>query len=585
MDKKQLFSALLGLDIGRVNTRASYFGISEGKFRLQGAENAPTSLGPSLHLGSGAGSAMRQLEKQADKVILQPDGGLLLPVNARGQGVDRVALALSMGPDVRTVLLGVTEKGSIAAGRALVDSLPLALEGVYGLIDLADEPKIIETLVQKRPEIILITGGEDAGAESPVRRWIEVIRLVCEILPPENKPTIFYAGNPLLQDTASRRLEPVTNLRICNNIQPEVGERDFIPAQVLLDQEILQIWKERVPGLADLEELAEGLWGTKHFGFSRMVRYLSWRENRREEVKRNNILAVDMGANDLIVSAGMRGKASTIRQSSTIGQLTEVSPELISEKVFRWTASNVTLQETQQFLFNKTLMPQGIPENVYELAISQAHARVRLQLGMEKLSNHYPELPYQPQKGLMGHFEPVIASGAVLTQAPTPGQAMLMLLDGLQPWGITTMVLDRYHLLPLLGVIGGLEPVLPVHVLGSNAFTNLGTVVTAVSADRQGEKILSVQVKTSAGKNYTVDIEQGSLRRLVIPAGVSAELELAPSRLTDVGFGEPGLGGRLKVTGGMLGVVIDARGRPLHLPDNDEVRVEALRRWLWTLGG
>lgn len=585
MDKKQLFSALLGLDIGRVNTRASYFGISEGKFRLQGAENAPTSLGPSLHLGSGAGAAMRQLEKQADKVILQPDGGLLLPVNARGQGVDRVALALSTGPDVRTVLLGVTQKGSIAAGRALVDSLPLALEGVYSLIDLADEPKIIETIIEKRPEIILITGGEDAGAESPVRRWIEVIRLVCELLPPEKKPTIFYAGNPLLQETASRRLEPVTNLRICNNIQPEVGERDFIPAQVLLDQEILQIWKERVPGMADLEELAEGLWGTKHFGFSRMVRYLSWRENRREEVKRNNILAVDLGANDLIVSVGMRGKASTIRQSSTIGQLSEVSPQLISEKVFRWTATNVNLQETQQFLFNKTLMPQGIAENVYELAISQAHARVRLQLGMEKLSSHYPELPYHPQNGLTGHFEPVIASGAALTHAPTPGQAMLILLDGLQPWGITTMVLDRYHLLPLLGVIGGLEPILPVQVLGSNAFTNLGTVVTAVSADRQGEKILSVQVKTSTGKNYTVDIVQGSLRRLVIPAGVSAELELAPSRLTDVGFGEPGLGGRLKVTGGTLGVVIDARGRPLKLPNNDEVRVETLRRWLWTLGG
>jgi len=585
MDKKQSFSALLGLDIGRAITRASYFGISDGKFRLQGAANAPTSLGPSLHLGSGAGAAMRQLEKQADKVILQPDGGLLLPVNARGQGVDRVALALSTGPDVRTVLLGVTEKGSIGAGRALVDSLPLALEGVHGLTDLADEPKIIEAIVQKRPEIILITGGEDAGAESPVRRWIEVIRLVCELLPPEKKPTIFYAGNPLLQDTASRRLEPVANLRICNNLQPEVGERDFIPAQVQLDQAILQIWKERVPGLADLEELAEGLWGTKHFGFSRMVRYLSWRENRREELKKNNILAVDLGANDLIVSAGMSGKASTIRQPSTIDRLMGHSPELISEKVFRWTAANVTLQETRQFLFNKTLIPRGVPENVYELAISQAYTRVRLQLGLEKLSSHYPDLAYHPQNGLMGHFEPVIASGAALTQAPTPGQAMLMLLDGLQPWGITTMVLDRYHLLPLLGVIGGLEPVLPVHVLGSNAFTNLGTVVTAVSAERKGEKILSVQVNSSTGKNYSVDIEQGSLRRLVIPAGVSAELELAPSRFTDVGFGEPGLGGRLKVTGGMLGVVIDARGRPLQLPDDDEVRIETLRRWLWTLGG
>lgn len=585
MEKKQSFTALLGLDIGRVNTRASYFGISDGKFCLQGAENAPTSLGPSSHLGSGAGDAMRQLEKQADKVILQPDGGLLLPVNARGHGVDQVALALSTGPEVRTIILGITEKGSIAAGRALVDSLPLALEGVYGLTELADEPGIIETLVRIRPEIIIITGGEDAGAESPVRRWIEIIRLVCELLPPEAKPTIFYAGNPLLKDTVSRRLEPVTDLRICPNLQPKLGEWDLIPAQAQLDQEILRIWRARVPGLADLDDLAESLWGTKHFGISRMVRYLSWRENSRDELKRNNILAVDLGANERIVSAGVNGKANTIRQSSAIGRSTAVTPEIISEQVFRWTAANVTLQDTLQYLFNKSLTPRRVPENVRELALSQAHARVQLQLGMEKLSRHYPDLLYDPQKGLTGHFEPVIASGAALTQAPTPGQAMLMLLDGLQPWGITTMVLDRYHLLPLLGVVGGLEPVLPVHVLGSDAFTNLGTVVAAVSADPKGEKILSIQVKSSPGKDYTVDIEQGSLRRLVIPAGVSAELELTPSRLTNIGFGEPGMGGRLKVTGGTLGVVIDARGRPLQLPDDDEVRIETLRRWLWTLGG
>lgn len=585
MAKKLSFTALLGLDIGRVITRASYFGISEGKFALQGGERAPTSLGPSLHVGSGAGAAMRRLEKQADKVILQSDGGLLLPVNARGQGVDRVALALSAGPEVETIILGITEKGSISAGRTLVDSLPLALVGVYGLTDLADEHGIIETLVRKRSEFIIITGGEDGGAESPIRRWIEMIRLVCKLLPQEAKPTIFYAGNPLLQETASRRLEPVTDLRICNNLQPKVGERDLIPTQVLMDQEILQIWKERVPGLADLDGLAEGLWGTKHFGFSRMVRYLSWRENRREESKRNNILAVDLGANDLVVSAGVSGKAHTISQPSAISRLTGLSPELISEKVFKWTAENVSLQETRQYLFNESLIPGWVSENVNELALSQAHARVQLQLGMDKLSSHYPDLDYHPQKGLTGHFEPVIASGAVLTQAPTPGQAMLMLLDGLQPWGITTMVLDRYHILPLLGVIGGLEPVLPVHVLGSNVYTNLGTVVTAVCVDPQAKKILSIQVKTSTGKDYTVDVEQGSLRRLVIPAGVSAELELAPSRGTDVGFGEPGLGGRLKVTGGTLGVVIDARGRPIQLPDEDDVRIETLRRWLWTLGG
>ena len=162
---------------------------------------------------------------------------------------------------------------------------------------------------------------------------------------------------------------------------------------------------------------------------------------------------------------------------------------------------------------------------------------------------------------------------------------MLMLLDGLQPWGITTMVLDRHHILPLLGVVGLEEPILPVQILESNAFQNLGSVVVAISDASEGETILRIMVRTNSGKDYEVEIIQGALRRLVIPAEVSAVLELEPARHTDIGFGGRGIGGRLKVYGGALGVVIDARGRPLRLPETDETRMALLRRWLDTLGG
>ena len=47
----------------------------------------------------------------------------------------------------------------------------------------------------------------------------------------------------------------------------------------------------------------------------------------------------------------------------------------------------------------------------------------------------------------------------------------------------------------------------------------------------------------------------------------------------DIGFGGRGRGGRLKVIGGRLGVVIDARGRPLQLPKQPESRIELLNHW------
>jgi hypothetical protein len=41
----------------------------------------------------------------------------------------------------------------------------------------------------------------------------------------------------------------------------------------------------------------------------------------------------------------------------------------------------------------------------------------------------------------------------------------------------------------------------------------------------------------------------------------------------------------MRVVGGVLGVVIDARGRPLALPEDPTRRRELIKKWLWTVGG
>lgn len=82
-----------------------------------------------------------------------------------------------------------------------------------------------------------------------------------------------------------------------------------------------------------------------------------------------------------------------------------------------------------------------------------------------------------------------------------------------------------------------------------------------------------------------MEIKQGTLDVLPLAAGRSARLNLIPLHRAEVGMGGPGRGGSLKVTGGALGVVIDARGRPLRLPSDPGRRGELYKRWLWMLGG
>jgi hypothetical protein len=80
------------------------------------------------------------------------------------------------------------------------------------------------------------------------------------------------------------------------------------------------------------------------------------------------------------------------------------------------------------------------------------------------------------------------------------------------------------------------------------------------------------------------EVKHGSLTVIKLPLGQVGTLHLTPLHRFDVGMGGFGRGGTVKVVGGALGVVIDARGRPLHLPAEPSRRRELLNNWLTTAG-
>jgi hypothetical protein len=70
-----------------------------------------------------------------------------------------------------------------------------------------------------------------------------------------------------------------------------------------------------------------------------------------------------------------------------------------------------------------------------------------------------------------------------------------------------------------------------------------------------------------------------------MPPGQQAVLELRPLRHFDVGLGGPGKGGKRRVSGGLAGLIIDARGRPLRLASHAKQRQSQNQQWLWDVGG
>lgn len=580
MDHQGVLHALLGLDIGFINTRASYFGILEEKFKLEAFGRASSSLGKDFQLGSGAGAAMQDLQSRSDVHILKPNGELIWPFYETGLGVDRIAVTISGGPKLRTVLLGLTDSGSLKAGHALVESMPLALVASYNLTALSNEAELVDALVSQHPELVILVGGENGGDERHLRTWIDILKLVLRILPDENKPDVLYAGNVLLEERVKRHLEPLADLTVVPNIRPNQDEMDLVPAQAAVEKIVVKRYQKSIPGFKALITKSKSIAGTKSFALSRMIRYLG----KANAKTRKGVLAIDLSGGSTMLGAGLNEDHGVLIQPAWDGLPGSIDIGMI-DFVHQWTAASVTRKDVSEFLCNHALLPNFVPEDIDGLAILQAYTRYRIRQTAHCFAKNFSWFPYKQKKGLAGSFEPVIASGSILTQAPSDGQTMLMLIDGLESWGVTTIVLDRYQILPMLGLVGTQEPVLPVQVLGSDAFENLGTVIVPVSSAPEDEVILNVKVKMDGGKDYDVEVLQGSLRRLVIPSDVTAELSLEPMIGTDVGFGGQGVGGRLKIPGGSMGVVIDARGRPLRLPEDDEKRIEELKRWQVVLGG
>jgi len=205
-------------------------------------------------------------------------------------------------------------------------------------------------------------------------------------------------------------------------------------------------------------------------------------------------------------------------------------------------------------------------------------------LAVKQASKTYPPNVPGSMPGLLPWFEPIIASGSVLTKAPTRNQALMMVLNGLQPTGVTTIALDRNNLAVSLGATASVTPLLTIQSLDATNFVNLCTIISPIGTAPLGTPILRVRMTGDDNVESEQEVKYGSLAVIKLPSGQAGTLHLTPLHRFDVGMGGLGRGGTVKVIGGVLGVVIDARGRPLHMPAEPSRRRELLSNWLTTIG-
>jgi len=574
---------ILALDIGTITTRAILFDVVEGRYRFLGAGSVPTTAGaPVGDVSEGVRLAIDQLQNITGRNLIGSDGQVAVPALPDGTGVDGCVATVSVGPPLKVVAIGLLEDVSAQSARALATTTYAEVIETFSLNDKRETANRLDTLLKLRPDLIVVAGGVEGGASESVIDLLEAVGLACYVLPKEQRPEVLFAGNSSLVNAVKDYLSGLVSLHIAPNVRPSLDIEQLTPSQPALSQVFRLVRSRQMRGIAEIDHWTDNHLTPTATAFGRTIRFISKEYARTHK----GVLGIDVGASATTVAAGFAGDlVLSIYPQLGLGEnLPNMLRQCKLEDIQRWLAFEIPDKELQDYIFNKSTHPGSLPAGFEELAIEQALACQAVYLAIRQAMKNYPaDLP-RPGPDFLPAFEPIIATGSVFTRAPLRGQALLTLLNALQPTGITTLALDRNNLAAVLGAAAAVAPMLTIQSLDSTNFINLCTVISLVGQAPFGAPVLRARLVYEDGHEANLVVKYGALDGLHLPPGQVATLHLNPLHRFDVGLGGPGRGGSLKVMGGVLGVVIDARGRPLRLSGDPGRRRELHKKWLHTLG-
>ena len=560
-------STVVGLEIGSINTRAFLFDVVEESYRLIASAVTPsTHIEPVFDIGDAIFEVLSRLQDVTGRVFLDHDANLIVPSQPGGEGIDCLVTTTSCVPDLKLAIFGLLNEVSMDSARKLANASYARIVEAISINDRRPYSAQLDAIVAAQPDLILFAGGTDNGANRSLQRIADLISTALRVLPRSNRPPVLFCGNPALRDPMRQLFERHTKVRVADNLRPSLQEEVLEPAELELNEMIIEKTYEKVGGLQRIVPLCSISPRLSNHSFHRVIRFLGQKYDPAK-----GVLGVDIGATYSVASYANRVTSTLNTFHLGMGEgMADVLQGSKIQEISQWLDQPVPEDEVRDYLWQRSLYPNSLASSPLELSIELAAARQILQLIMRELTlrDACPST----------RFEPILMSGSVLTRTATPAQSLLAILDGIQPQGISPVILDKHGVAATLGTLAEITPLLSVQVLESSAFTNLATVVNITSRARRGVTVSVARLDYSDGHTAEVEVKQGSIAVLPLPSGSKAQLYLKPVRRTEIeevdSIAEPVL-----VNGGVCGVVLDARGRPLKMPADEQHRIALLKEW------
>nr|HDM59560.1 methylaspartate mutase [Bacillota bacterium] len=583
--------SILATDCGSTTTKAILIQRRNGEYRLIVRGEAPTTVeAPFEDVTMGVLNAIAEVEELAGRKLL--DGNRIIsPQRDEQVGVDIYISTSSAGGGLQMMVAGVVKSMTVeSAERAALGAGAIVMDAIASNDGRRPHEKI-ERIRQLRPDMILLSGGIDGGTISHV---VEIAELIAAADPKPRlgmsfKLPVIYAGNKDARGEIKKRLEGETDLSIVDNIRPVLERENLIPARNKIHDLFMEHVMAQAPGYKKLMGWTDAPIMPTPGAVGKIIETIAKLENIQ-------VVGVDIGGATTDVFSVFSGVFNRT-VSANLGMSYSVSNVLAEagiENVMRWVPFDLEERDLRNRIKNKMIRPTTIPQTLQELIIEQAIAREALRLAFE----HHKSLAVglkgvQQERTISDAFsqsrtgaslvdmmglDMLVGSGGILSHAPRRHQAALMSIDAFQPEGITRLAVDSIFMMPQLGVLSTLHEKAATEVFNKDCLIHLGTCIAPTGTGKPGAPCMQVSADLPNGEHREVSLSVGEMYLLKAAFGESARLKISPHKGFDVGAG-PGKSLTVSVDGGVVGLILDARGRPIALPENKSERVRKLQEW------
>ena len=627
---KDTLEIVVATDCGSTTTKAIMLEKKDGHWRQTFRGEAPTTVEePLADVTMGVTNAVMELQELSGRRLIDDDGKIIRRTSRSDPiGCDAYVSTSSAGGGLQMMVAGVVkEMTAESAKRAALGAGAIVMDTIAGN-DRRKPHEQIQRIRELRPDMVLISGGTDGGDQ---RKVVEIAELIAPAKPRprfggEYKLPLIYAGNREAVAAIRKVFDaPGFDLSVVENLRPTLERENLGPAREKIHDVFLEHVMAHAPGYDRLISWSDAPIMPTPGAVGDILQDIAKRRGI-------NAVCVDIGGATTDVFSVYDGVFNRT-VSANLGMsysISNVCAEAGMDNVLRWVHVDMDERELRNRVKNKMVRPTTIPQTLEALIFEQAVAREALRLAFVQHRSFATNLKGVQQQRTVGdvftqqdagaslvdrmRMDLLVASGGVLSHAPRLEQTAAMLLDSFEPEGFTELAKDSIFMMPHLGVFASVHAQAALEVVEKDCLIVLGSAVSAKGQGKMSKPCFAWTMKiTKAGDaqqgnaaHNSVSAQQGTaaqnnsagaqikdpdasgtllcgdIAQVALSPGAEAEIEVRPERGFDFGAG-PGKPVTRKVRGGPLGVIFDARGRPLALPTDLYERRACLNKWIKAL--